>query len=120
MKNYLFYLFTILLCVSCEYITELDDISTSEVVALAPNNNVVLDTLLVTFTWQELEGSENYRLQIARPSFNNAKQIVVDTLVSSTNFEQKLPTADDYQWRIKALNSGYSTSYVTKTFSVEK
>ena len=120
MKKSLLILCILGLCFSCQYITELDDISTQQVVPLAPNNNTVLDTLQVTFTWQALEDSEEYHLQVASPNFEQATQVVIDTILSKTSYQQKLPKLGEYQWRIQARNSGYRTGYTTKTFRIEK
>ncbi|MDO3694924.1 hypothetical protein QVZ41_08720 [Wenyingzhuangia sp. chi5] len=106
-------------CMACEYITEIEDISTKTVTILAPSNETVLDTLPVTFTWQALEGSEQYHLQVATPNFNNAARIVVDTVMSKTNYTQTL-SKNSYEWRVQGKNAGYVTDYTTQKFSIEK
>lgn len=105
--------------VACDDIVEVVDISNQKVVALAPVNNAVLDTLPNTFTWEALEDAETYHLQVSTPSFESATQIVIDTVLMKTNFTKVLPV-NTYEWRIRAENSGYSTVYTKESFSVEK
>ena len=103
---------------SCEDIIEVEDISNQRVVILAPTNNSVLTQNDVTFSWNSLEEASGYHLQIATPNFENATQIVIDSLVTTTNLLNTL-SAGDYQWRVRAQNSEYETSYTTQSFSVE-
>lgn len=107
-----------LLLFSCDDITEIEDISNRTVNILAPTNDAVLNITDVTFSWNNVEDAENYRLQIATPSFENAAQIVADTLVTATHFTKTL-TIGNYEWRVRGENSGYQTSYSTQSFSIE-
>lgn len=103
---------------ACEGVLFEEDLSDRGIQALAPLNNTVLNNTAVTFSWSEVEDADNYRLQIATPAFSNANQIVLDSLVPSTNFTQNL-TAGDYEWRIKALNNSSATPYTTVSFSIQ-
>ncbi|ARV08208.1 hypothetical protein BTO05_00595 [Winogradskyella sp. PC-19] len=104
---------------SCEEIIEVEDISQAQIDILAPTNDAVLNTTQLRFSWQDLEFSEYYRLQVATPNFLEAIQIVEDTLISTTEFN-KILQVGDYQWRIKAINSAYQTQYQTQSFSIEE
>ncbi|GAA3614553.1 hypothetical protein Q4Q39_02665 [Flavivirga amylovorans] len=119
MKLYIKALFVVFCMISCDDIIEVEDISNKEVIALAPSNDVVLKATEVIFTWEVLEDAETYHLQIATPTFENAQQIVKDSILVGTSF---LTTLDfkDYQWRIRAENSGYITSYTQQSFRVEE
>ena len=73
----------------------------------------------VNFSWDFVEDAEDYRIQVAQPDFDNTIQIVLDSIVTSTtNFTQTL-SSGNYQWRVRADNSGYSTAYTTNSFAVE-
>ncbi len=119
MKKFVVFLIIGIHLVSCEEIIEITDISSEHVTVLAPLDNTTLTSKSVTFTWEAMEEVEGYHLQIATPSFANALQIVKDSTLTTTNF---LTTLDfnDYEWRIRAENSGYTTVYITQRFSIEE
>jgi len=102
----------------CEQLIEVEDISNETVSVLAPTNNTVLDDTSVNFSWESLDFSETYQLQIALPNFDTAEVIVEDTLISTTSFT-KILEPDEYQWRVRALNSAYQTQYTTQNLTIE-
>jgi len=111
-------------CVSCEELLEVSDISTQEVFLLAPTNNRVLDKKSVNFIWEEVADAESYRIQVAYPSFLEASQFSLDTLVVKDSaytrpFVTKNLENNSYEWRVKALNSDFETTYKTQAFTVE-
>ena len=55
------------LAISCGDILQVEDISQKTVTALAPTNNSVLSSANVTFSWESLRDSVQYRLQISTP-----------------------------------------------------
>lgn len=114
---------TLIVCVAfstiaCEYITEVEDISNKTVTILAPTNDSVINTE-ATFSWEALEDANSYHIQIATPSFENASKIVADTLVNKSYYTESLPLGN-YEWRIRAENSGYVTEYTKQYFTVEE
>ncbi|WP_394775878.1 hypothetical protein [Flavobacterium sp.] len=113
-----FFLFLIILSfVSCEEILLVPDISKDEVVLVAPGNNIMLSSSGVTLSWNSVENSEKYELQIAIPNFDAPQQMVLDTLVSKNSFTQQL-NIGKYEWRVKAVNSGYETIYTKRSFEI--
>jgi hypothetical protein len=106
-----------LLFVSCEEILLVPDISEEKVSLVAPSDGSVLFSTGITFTWNKIENAEKYHLQIAKPNFSAPVQIVLDTLVSNTNFTQQL-NIGKYEWRVKAVNSGYETAYKAWAFEI--
>jgi hypothetical protein len=104
---------------SCDDLIEVVDISDRTVSVLAPTNETVLNTTSITFTWEAIEDAESYSLQIATPSFDEAIQIVVDTTLTSLNYMDVLDNGN-YEWRIRAENSDYQTTYTTQSFSIEQ
>ncbi|WP_298341160.1 hypothetical protein [uncultured Algibacter sp.] len=119
MRKLLFYVFTLIGLVSCEELIEVADISNKTVTVLAPKNEIILQSGAIVFTWDGLEDAESYRLQIATPSFESAQQIVKDTTLTTTSFSTTL-SFKNYQWRIRAENSGYQTNYTINSFSIEE
>ncbi|OHT43468.1 hypothetical protein [Flavobacterium tructae] len=102
---------------SCEEILLVPDISKKDVVLVAPGNNVTLSSSGVSFSWENVQHADKYRLQIATPNFDNPQQLVRDTLVSKNSFSQQL-NIGKYEWRVKAVNSGYETVYTKRSFEV--
>lgn len=105
--------------VACDDITEVEDISNETVTIVAPVNDAVLDTIAVTFTWQTVQDAENYHIQVATPSFENAVQVVKDSVLTTTSFSTSLDNKN-YEWRIRAQNSGYQTAYTKQAFLIEE
>ena len=116
MKHYLLILAALFLC-ACEDIIGVEDISEETVVTLAPANEAVLTQDSVVFSWDTMEDAEAYRIQVARPAFENATQIVLDSLVTSSSFSQVLESGE-YHWRVRAENSGYTSRYTTNSFTI--
>lgn len=105
--------------IACDDIIEVVDISNETVSIIAPTDKSVVDTTSVIFTWNPVEDAETYQVQVATPTFENAAQIVLDTIVTKTNFTKTMEPKI-YEWRMRAKNSNYQTSYITTAFVVEE
>ncbi|WP_046745016.1 hypothetical protein [Kordia zhangzhouensis] len=97
----------LLLFLSCDDILE-EDLSNDLVIPIMPSEGSTIVNNLVNFSWQSLEGADNYRLQLVRPSQNN--MILLDSLVSGTSFQYPLEPGM-YQWRVRGENFAYDTAY---------
>lgn len=117
MKNVFSILVVFLGFIACDAIIEVPDISNETVTVLAPTNGSIVDTTLVNFSWQALEDAKTYQVQVATPSFNAASQMLMDTIVTKTYVSGQF-SVNAFEWRVKALNSGYETTYTTQNFSV--
>ncbi len=113
----LFFLYSFILCTSCDAILFEEDISNTKIVLVAPSDQSEFFTTGVTFSWEKVPEATSYQIQIAKPDFSNPTQLVLDTIIKTTSFIKQLPLAS-YEWRVKALNSSYSTAYVTRKFTV--
>lgn len=102
---------------SCDEIVMEEDFEGTQLVVLAPVDNANFNATSVTFTWQPLEGATSYVLQIAKPDFANATEIILNTEIEETTFTQQL-NIGAYQWRIKAKNSAYETAFITRNLNV--
>jgi hypothetical protein len=118
MKKLIFIILFGVVILACDDIIEVEDISERTVTVLAPTDESILTITDVNFSWNDVEDSEQYRLQIATPDFETATQIVLDTTIVFTNFTKPLDLGN-YEWRIRAENSGYQTAYTTQRFSIE-
>lgn len=121
---YLFVLVFVLGLVGCEDILEVPDISERSVNLLAPSDGSVLDDNAVNLNWEDMEEATGYSIQVASPSFENAAQILLDSVVEidtlgylPTQLRQNLLNGS-YEWRVKAFNSGFETLYTSNGFQV--
>lgn len=115
--KYLLCFTLILTFYSCEEVLLEDDISSETVTLLAPVDNAQFFSTSITFTWEPVQYATKYRLQIAKPNFATATEIVLDTEITATSFTQQL-NIGEYEWRVKAINSAYETNYVTRKVTV--
>lgn len=116
MKKKLLFVVILLGLSNCEAIF-VEDISNDTIVLLAPSNNSMVTAGTIQFNWQEMSDATEYEIQIATPNFMNASQIVLDSLTSSSVISKDL-VIGEYEWRVKALNSDFSTQYSINSFSV--
>ena len=102
---------------SCSDIFE-KDLTKDKVTILAPVNNHKTDIATQTFWWEEVKGATHFNLQVVTPSFSSIHRLALDTNVSDNQFAHTFPPGQ-YQWRVKALNSSSSTSYVTYSLTID-
>lgn len=107
----------ILTIFSCEEVLFEQDISGDTLRLIAPANNTEIEANSVRFNWESLEGATNYEIQIAIPNFANANQLVLNTVTDSTFYQLEL-IENEYEWRVRAQNSGYATAYSSAKFKV--
>tara|TARA_R110001606_G_scaffold342855_1_gene491421 strand:- start:4822 stop:5229 length:408 start_codon:yes stop_codon:yes gene_type:complete len=117
MKKGFLLLFVIGMLYGCEAIF-VENISNATVTILAPTEGTTINSGEVNFNWNAVNDAESYQIQIATPSFTNASQVVLDTIITKTSFSKNI-TIGNYQWRVKAINSDYQTNYTTTSFEVQ-
>ncbi|MFV8282623.1 hypothetical protein ACNKXS_13820 [Christiangramia marina] len=118
MRRTLLYLLTFLTLCSCEEILLEIDIKDELPELLAPTNDSELKASNIDFEWQEINGASSYRIQIVKPSFEEVNQFLVNEIVEETSFTKNL-SIGDYEWRITALNSGYTSRSTQAFFEVQ-
>ncbi|WP_044397267.1 hypothetical protein [Lacinutrix sp. Hel_I_90] len=99
---------------SCDDIVE-EDLANDLVVTITPSSGQVITSNAVSFQWNNLEGADDYRVQIE----NNTNVVILDSVVSTTTLEYPLnPGA--FKWRVRGENFAYHTAYTFPiAFSVE-
>lgn len=85
-------------------------ITDSTVTVLAPADSTVTTSNAITFWWIELEGADNYNIQIVRPDFAAPQVLIADTNVSGNKFQMSL-SPGAYQWRIRGQNGGGNSKF---------
>lgn len=117
-------LLVLVLTFGCQDILEVPDISNEQVRLLAPSDSTIVVQNTVVFSWEEVYEASQYHIQVATPSFENAAQIVIDSvIVADSTFVgtriTKTLNDSEYEWRVKAMNSDFSTEFSINSFSVE-
>ncbi len=112
----------VMLCLACEDIISVPDISEDQIFLLAPAEGAILEDSMITFSWEELGDVDQYQLQVATPGFEMANQIVLDTILGDSiqSFRNFTTTLENnvYEWRVRAFNSNFATDYTTSDFIV--
>jgi len=90
---------------NCEDILE-EDISDDIVFTIYPTQDLIIESNVVNFQWNTIEGADDYRLQI----FNTSQVKLVDTLIARTQITIPL-SEGNYQWRVRGENSAYQSTY---------
>ena len=102
---------------SCSLILE-TDIEDEYVMLTAPADNLRTLTSSHAFCWEYVPEADKYNLQIAMPVFENSTRILLDTNVSTNNFNITL-LPGQYEWRVRAENSAYRTGYSVRTLIID-
>ncbi len=102
---------------SCSEIIFVKDISEERVAILAPTNTTTLEAGSISFDWEPVDEATEYQLQIATPNFAQAVQIIEEAYTTTTSLVFDLE-ANEYEWRVKAINSAYETTYTTHSLTV--
>ncbi|WP_421804876.1 hypothetical protein [Flagellimonas sp.] len=109
---------------ACEDILDVPNISAQTVNILAPTNGTILTNNTVNLNWEDVEEATGYAIQVATPNFEKAAQILMDSIIEMDtlghlpNHLQQNLLNGNYEWRIKAFNSGFETLYATSAFQV--
>ena len=90
---------------SCNEILMEENISGETVNILAPSDGSVLKNSSVSFRWDAVVGASKYKIQVARPNFNNPQQFLINEEVEELEMIEELGVGE-YEWRVQALNSG--------------
>ncbi|MDD7886045.1 hypothetical protein [Flavivirga sp. 57AJ16] len=100
--------------------SEPKDISNETVIITAPANNVEFSTTdTINFSWETLDGADNYVFQIATPNFDNPTEVIENETISIASFSKSNLSVGNYQWRVKAKNASYETAYTLQGFTIK-
>jgi hypothetical protein len=119
MKKEILYsvLFVMIIFTSCKDIIVMD-ISDEKVVLLSPYDHLESYSSTQTFWWEYVEDAEKYQLQVVSPDFVQTETLVLDTLITKDQFLYNL-IPGKYQWRVRALNSVYSTDFTIFSLQID-
>lgn len=97
-----------------------ENMSDTEVTIIAPPHQATISSSTQTFWWEEVEGAIHYKIQMARPSFDDIQQLIIDSMSTDNKFDYPVSdlTPGNYEWRVRAQNESSQGSFVTKSFTV--
>lgn len=103
-----------LLALACDDIFEKD--ITSEITEITyPLSGTIVKSNTVDFQWNKLEGANKYKVQI----FSMDQSLILEKVVEETKLSYTFIAGGQYQWRVRAENFAYQSSYSQKnSFSV--
>ncbi len=113
------------LIMACDDIIEEEDLANRQVTVLAPLEDAIINTNEVSFNWNTVEDARTYKVEVAQPNFENAAQVLLDSLVAPDTLGtiqtrvRAILLNGNYQWRVKALNGGFETPFTTNGFTVD-
>jgi len=118
MKNMFIVFFIVILFDNCSAVFE-KSIANASIDIILPADSLKTKEYTQQFYWEKVTGATRYRLQIAQPSFasNLIQSMVEDTIVTATSVSITL-NPGEYEWRVRAENSGSETNYVTRKLYV--
>ena len=90
---------------SCDDILE-EDIGNDTVQIFSPANNSKIESNVVSFKWNTLNGADKYRVQI----YESDQILILDSLTNKTSITLPL-AAGNYIWRVRAENYAYESIY---------
>lgn len=85
---------------------------------ISPPDTFRSSSVTQTFWWNELDGAENYNLQIVKGTFSYVQLFILDTTVVTNKFQYSL-SPGTYQWRVRGENNGGNTTYSTRTLTID-
>ncbi len=107
-------LLALLVSFSCDDIVE-EDISDDIIQIVTPTEGAVIEGNTVPFSWQYIDGADDYRIQI----YTTNQVYEVDSLVQTNNFTYNL-NPGNYQWRVRGENFAYESPFTFPvSFTVE-
>lgn len=107
-----------LLLTSCSLIIE-PDLTQSEVYLVAPIDDLVTNSNVITLWWDYVPDAEKYNLLIVSPGWESIEELVLDTNITSNKFTVTLSPGKTYSWGVSAFNSISSTRYSVRNIVVD-
>ena len=114
-KICVFTVFSFVLAGCSEFFEE--DISDKEITLLSPGEGIETEIATQTFWWEKLENTQDYRLQIVSPSFEDAENVIADTLVSGDKYKITLYPGS-YEWRVRGENNAYVSKWKSRHLTI--
>jgi hypothetical protein len=102
---------------SCSEILE-EELNNENVKLIAPADQHSFTEYSQTFWWSKVIGATQYHFQLVEGSFEQPLKVISDTNLVLDKFVLSLYPGS-FQWRVKAFNSGYETSFSTRNFRID-
>lgn len=100
--------------VGCEDMIE-ENLEKKAVTIVSPPNNYESTDLTISFQWNEVEGADEYNLQVWNSSGIRLLNTYVDTII----YDYTFPYFDTFTWKVRAENTATESPYTTYTIVVD-
>ncbi len=108
---------TSFLLFSCEDFIEVN-LNKKYISLTSPINNYVSSDFTMTFKWEDLNGVENYRLQLFKINLSNQLLFLMDTTIHISQFSLTLDPGS-YKWQVRGENNSSHTDYSAAYFKID-
>lgn len=108
--------FFLSLQISCSEFIE-PSIKGKDLILNSPADRAQSNRYSQSFWWEKVEHARAYHLQVVSPSFDSVGYLALDTVIKTNTFNFTFEPGE-YQWRVRAENSGSETAYFTRTFTI--
>lgn len=98
----------------CEDMIE-ENMEKKTVTIVSPPNNYTTTDLSITFQWDEVEGADQYNLQV----WNSNGIRLLNTYIDTTMYDYTFPYFDTFTWKVRAENTATESPYTTYTIIVD-
>jgi hypothetical protein len=105
LKTTIVLLSVFLILYGCEDVLEVD-ISEDIPILNNPIEGAVINSNVVNFQWDYLNGADNYRIQIS----NSNNQVLIDSLLETNYFNLQL-SPGFYKWKVRGENFAYLSQF---------
>jgi len=93
------------------------NLSEEKILIFSPSEGEIISNSEVQFNWSEVQDAINYHLQVAKPDFIGPHIIILDTLLTKTQFIDFL-SEGEHTMRVRANQINNSSEYSFQSFSV--
>jgi hypothetical protein len=98
----------------CEDLIE-ENIEKAEVEIVSPPDNYVSTDLSISLQWEEVEGADEYNLQV----WNEDGLRLLNEIVDTTAYDYTFPYFGTFTWKVRAENSATVSPYTIYTIVID-
>lgn len=104
------------------YLDSATSIGSATIILLKPLNNIYNNTGILEFSWDRLNGADNYRFELVSPDWDNGEFVIGPLIMSTESYTNTGIELDDgtYSWGVRGESSAANSLYSVRDFIVDK